>query len=356
MAAADVEGEELELLVGGRSFTGWERVEVSRSLEAASGSFALEVSGRGLPIRDGDEVEVRLASTVVLRGFVDEVRRRGTATERVQNVAGRDRTADLVDCSELSEPGEWRDLDLQQLVELVAAPFGVPVRSLLEEELEPFRRLARQSGDTAWTVIERAGRLRGVLVHSDGLGGLVLERPGRTLADVELVEGRNVLQWDDRQTSRDRFSSYVVRGQFPGSDDFYGVAASSIEATAADPSIARFRPLLVLAEGAVVFQDAADRARWEATVRAARAHTLELVVPGWRQNVGGRPWALNELVHVLLPGAPLDEVLLVNDVVFAKSLEEGTTTTLRLTRRDAYDPRPEVDPADEFEFDEDEEG
>lgn len=348
---ASVHDEELELLVDGRSFTGWERCEVTRSLEAASGAFSVQVSNKDpLPIRAGQEVTVRLAREVVLRGHVDVVQARGGARERALVVAGRDATADLVDCSELSEPGEWHDVDLQQLVELIARPFGVEVRSLLEETTEPFVRFARQSGETAWSAIERACRLRGVLGHSSGDGALVLERPGRNLTDVALIEGRNVRDWAVGTNLTQRFSHYAVRAQHPGADDYFADQAALVEGSADDPFVERFRPLLVLAEGALSFDGANDRAAWEATVRAARSATCSVTVRGWRQKPGGRVWQLNELAHVVLPGAGLDQILLVNEVRHSLDGEAGTVTEVNLTRKDAYDPEPEVDEAEELEF------
>lgn len=355
--ATTVNDEELELLVEGRSFSGWERCEVTRSMEAASGTFSVQVSARDpLPIRAGQEVTVRLARAVVLRGHVDVVQARGGPRERSVVVAGRDLTADLVDCSELSEPGEWHDVDLQQVVELIAEPFGVEVRSLLEEATDPFFRFARQSGESAWSAIERACRLRGVLVHSSGDGALVLERPGRNLTDVALIEGRNVQEWAVGTNLTQRFSHYVVRAQHPGADDYFADQSALVEGTAEDPLVERFRPLLVLAEGALAFEGAADRAAWEATVRAARSATCSVTVRGWRQKPGGRVWQLNELAHVVIPGAGLDQVLLVNELRHSLDSDQGTVTEVGLTRKDAYDPQPEVDEADELEFGDEDDG
>lgn len=349
--------DELELLVGSSRFTGWERVEVTRSLEAASGSFSLEVSDRDpLPVREGQEVTVRLAGTTVVRGHVDRLLVRGDAQGTTTVVSGRDLTADLVDCSELTEPGEWFDVGLVELVSLIASPFGVEVRSLLEEEPSPFSRFARQPGETAWSAVERACRLRGVLAHSSGDGALLLERPGRASAAAELVEGRNVLAWAVERDLRQRFSSYVVRAQSPGTDDFYADQSALVEATSEDLGVERYRPLLVLAEGALVFENARDRARWEATVRAARGATASVTVQGWRQVPDGPAWDLNLLVRTRLERARLDQVLLVNGLRFSRDLEEGTTTEVDLTRRDAYDPQPEVEPDEDGFFLEDEEG
>lgn len=349
-----VDEEELELVVGGRKLSGWEAVEVSLSLQAASGTFDVQASGAvPSPLRLGEEVEVRVGGELLIRGHVDQREARGDARSRQLRAGGRDLTADLVDCSDLSEPGEWLDIDLQQLVELLARPFGVDVRSLLEEELEPFVRFARQPGESVWSMIERACRLRGVLVHSSGDGGLVIERPGRNFADVALIEGRNVLAWAVHENERERFQHYVVRAQVSASDEFFGDQAALVEGTADDPGVGRFRPLLVLAEGALAFEGAQDRAQWEASVRAARAQVATCTVRGWRQRPGGRLWRVNELSQVVLQGAGLDQTLLVSEVRLTRDREQGSQAELSLVRRDAFDPQPEVDPDQGLEWGED---
>lgn len=349
--------EELQLVVGGRTLAGWESLEVSIALEAASGTFQVRASGAvPSPLQVGQDVEARVGGELLLRGFVDELEARGDASSRQLVAGGRDRTADLVDCSDLSEPGEWLDVDLQTLVQLLADPFGVEVRNLLEEEVEPFVRFARQPGETAWSAVERACRLRGVLVHSSGDGNLVLERPGKNLADVELIEGRNVLAWSVRESARQRFQRYVVRSQVSGADEFFGEQAALVEGEATDPGVERFRPLLVLAEGALAFDGAQDRARWEATVRAARAQVVTLTVPGWRQRPGGRLWRVNELSHVVLPGAALDQTLLISEVRMTRDRDQGSLSEVSLVRRDAFDPKPEVDPDEEVFWGQDDEG
>lgn len=353
-----VQEEDLELVVGGRALSGWESVQVTLSLEAASGTFQVKASGAApSPLRVGQDVDVRVGGELLIRGFVDDVEARGDASSRSVSASGRDKAADLVDCSELSEPGEWLDVDLFQLLELIVRPFGVTVRNLLEEELEPFVRFARQPGESAWSMIERACRLRGVLVHADGEGGLLLERPGKELADVALIEGRNVLAWSVRESSRQRFAHYVVRAQSSGADEFYGEQAALVEGTADDPGVERFRPLLVLAEGALAFEGAQDRARWEATVRAARAAVVTCTVRGWRQRPGGRLWRPNLLSQVVLRGAALDQTLLVSEVTLTRDREQGTLSQVSLIRADAFDPQPEVDPDEGLEWgDEDAEG
>ena len=348
----DVEADELELLVNGTTWRGWRSLSVSRSLEQAAGQFQVETrtgSLEPLPIRPGDEVVARLSGGVnLVTGVVDTLEGSSDGQRRSITLAGRDRTAQLVDCSAPAEPGEYKELDLEELARSLAEPFGVTVVREVDSLAlgARFPSFKLQHGEKAWAAIERACRLRGILAHSDGEGRLVLSRPGAELAAVELVEGENVLASTFRYTLADRFSLYTVKGQGSGSDASWGETVAAVEGNATDPEIELFRPLLVLAEGRVTFSSAEDRAQWEATVRAARAAQVGVSVQGWRQGdprERGPAWQVNQRVPVRIPSLGIKRELLVQAIQFSRGLDGGTLGQLTLVRRDAYQPQPAVD-------------
>jgi prophage tail gpP-like protein len=357
----DIRGDELELLIRGQAFTGWESMSLARALDAVAAQFEVTVADRDpYPIRAGDEVSVRLAGTVLLTGYVDSVESSGGPTGREFTVQGRDRTADLVDCSAGLRPGEdpdeledlteWVGVTLIDLATELAAPFGVDVRALFTETQEPFDLFRRQVGESAWSAIERAARRRGVLVFSSGEGELLLDLPasGRASASLTEGEGGNVKGWTVSIDHRPRHSHYLARAQLPGSDAFNGTVPAEIEGRARDNGVSRFRPLLVLGEGAMTFDDADDRAAWEASVRAARSERLSVIVPGWRQVARTGPvWTVNQTAEVRILSAGIQSTLLVDSVQFLRSAE-GTTTQLGLTRPDAYRAEPVIEDVEDF--------
>lgn len=353
----DVRGDELELVLGGRSFTGWKRMTVARALSSLSAEFELVVVDRApYPVRPGDAVTVKVAGELVLSGFVDRIKLEGGEEGRTFEIAGRDRTADLIDCSAglpqeegAEELSEIAGGTLLELVELLAAPLGVTVRAAAGLDATPFDLFRRQPGETAWSAVERLCRRRGVLAFSSPAGELLLELPAAGVAAGQLLEGPrgNVISWAVSVDHRERFSLYDVRAQVPGTDDYAGLPALEIGGRATDEGIQRFRPLLVLGEGAMTFEDTEDRAAWEAAVRAARSERLEVIVPGWRQVPKGRVWAVNETVQVDIPRAGLRSTLLVDEVTFVRD-EGGSTTRLGLTRPTAYQAEPVVEDLEDF--------
>jgi prophage tail gpP-like protein len=331
---------DVRLNVGGKIFSGWESVAVARSMETVSGAFQLEVSDvNPWPIAPGDECTVTVAGEVVVTGYIDkvEVSISGSPTHTF-NVSGRDKTADLVDCSAIGV-SEFKQQDVLQIAQKLAQPFGVKVSSQGSVGAK-FPKFSVQPGDTAWATIERACRARGLLALADGKGGLILTEPSKTRGGTAIAEGQNVLEATGTFDNSDRFSKYLVKAQSAGTDEFNGEAAATVKAEATDEGVKRYRPLLTVAESSSTVEAAKKRAGWEATVRAARAGKLSVKVQGWNKGTGGL-WAINELVAVSMPSMRISGDMLVAGVQFEISLTGGTVTTLELVRPDAYAVEPD---------------
>ncbi|MEF2145118.1 MAG: phage tail protein [Desulfovibrionaceae bacterium] len=332
---------ELTLTVGGRIWRGWKSVSVTRSVEALAGSFSLGLLDRWseemlpLPLAPDMDCCVEIGGDPVITGAIDEVRAELSAQGRAFTVSGRDSTAELVDCSAVHQPGEWSGLDLLSLAQRLAELFGVRVFNLAPRG-EKFPVCKIQPGETAHEVLERHCRQRGVLCTSDTSGNLVLAMPGAAVCSEALVEGDNVLSATAQYSRRERFSEYLVRGQSQGADDNFGEAVAHVSAAATDPGIARFRPLLITAEGQSDKLSARERAHWEATVRAARAARCTVTVQGWRQRTGhGELWPVNAVVPVRIPSVRLEADMLISRVQYSLSAS-GSVTELELVRPDAF--------------------
>jgi len=335
--------DELKLVIRGQVYRGFESISVTRTLEAAAGSFSTTVNTKKpWPILPGDELTLFLGTQQVARGFVDKVAPELAESGRRIQVEGRDRTAELVDCSADLELGsEWDRSPLEQIVGDLCGPFGIQVVNELPA-IEPFPLFSLQPGETAWEAIERACRLRGILAFANGAGNLVLTRPTRTREDELLREGFNIKAASASLDYSERFNEIIVRGQQFGTDEAYGEQAAQLEGKAFDPAIRLQRRLVILAEGGVSDGSAQLRAQWEATTRAARSTKVTIELQGWSQR-SGKLWAPNQLVPVDVPSLELAGDLLVSSVTFGLSDVEGSTTRLELMRPDAFTPQPIVE-------------
>ena len=346
---------DISVLVKGSIYTGWEAVTVAKSIESASGGFAVTVSDVDpWPIAPGDECTVKLEGEQVVKGYVDKVDVEIGPESHTFRVAGRDKAADLVDSSVDSKTSEYSGQSLTQIARDIAKPFGVEITAETDVG-KAFPRFSVQPGDTAWATIERAARMRGVLLLSDGNGGILLTKPKKEKASVALKQGENILSATASFDDSERFSKYVVKGQNPGtlanifaepgeaSAQNVAKQTAQVGATFTDEGVKRHRPMVVVAESTVDGATTKQRAKWEATVRAARALKVTVRVQGWRKKEGEGLWRVNELVACDIPLLRIKDDLLVSDVEFSCDIEGGTVTTLQLTRPDAYAVEPEAD-------------
>jgi prophage tail gpP-like protein len=332
---------ELILLINGTRFGGWTEVECVRGIEQAAGSFRVGYTDRytGQPnpylIEDGAAVRVLMDGETVFTGYVDRPVVAFDAETHSLTIEGRDATGDLVDASAVPEHGgQWLNADLGQIAGELAQPFGIPVH--VEADVgEKFPGFALQEGETVFEAIERAARMRALLLVSDGLGGLLLTRAG-TAPAAALIEGVNIKSGRSERDARGRYSRYLCRGQVQASDELDAESAYQQEAHYDDPGVLRHRPLVVLAEDQGHAKSVQARAEWECRRRAAKGTRVYITVQGWR-DAAGRLWRINTVAPVRSPTLGIDNELLIVEV--RNTLDErGTLTELTLAPRGGYEP------------------
>lgn len=333
-----------ELVVDGRIYGGWKRLEVQRSIEQIAGGFILELTSRwpgaDVPVglREGLPCEVRLGGETVITGYIDMFEPDLTDTSSMIRVEGRDKTGDLVDCSAIHKTGQWRGVRLEQIVRDIAAPFGITVE-VATDTGEVFKRFALEEGEHAFDAIDRACRLRAVLVTSTPQGNLLLTRASETATDVTLKEGVNIRRISATHTWKDRHSEIFLKAQVPGDDDEHGADAAHLKASAKDGEINRYRPLIVMAEHGTSAKALGQRAKWETLVRMGRGKRGKCTVLGWRtgqDGASGPLWQPNTLVHIDSPRMNLQREMLIVGCAYSLS-EQGTTTELTFARREAFE-------------------
>lgn len=332
------------LEVGGRSFAGWTTATVSKGLQHPAGAFSLDYASRaedGRPpegIAAGEACRVLIGGTPVIGGHVDRADGGFDARSRRLTVTGRDRTADLVDCSAVNAPGSWKDRTLAQIAADLLAPFGLSAETSADPGA-PFKSFALQQGETVWSALERLARFRGLLLTSDGEGRPRLIRPGARRAGFVLRQGGALLAASGGRDMTDRFRRYLVKGQSAGDDDVNGEAAAGPSAEAIDPLARPGRTLLIVAEEQATLASLKARAGWEASVRAARSDAWTLTVQGWR-DPDGELWAADTVVRAEVPWLGLNGDVLISDVHFRLDAGGGSTCSLDCTPPDAWRPEP----------------
>lgn len=344
MAAPD---NTVRLAFAGRAFEGWTGFRVTRSMQAGSSVFELSATERFVPrarvFEPGAACELRVGRDVLVTGYVNTVSIRLAADQHSISLSGRDRVGDLIDCSDPLLPPELYNVSLTYLATVLAAPFGVAVRALVDVGAN-FAKVSINPGERSWEVIEKHCRYRQILPLTDGIGGLLLTRAGLVRAAGTIVEGKNLLSGQADRSDLERFSDYTVKGQ---SFDL-GDGAGSPVGTARDKAVTRYRPLSIVASEAVDQDRCGELARWEALTRAARAEEVQITVQGWRDQAGAL-WRPNTIVPVLSPVLGLAGDYLVSEVSLSLD-SNGTSSALSLMRPDAFKQAPasELDEQDDL--------
>ena len=331
---------DVRLYVNGRVYGGWKAVSVTRSLDAISGRFDLGAMDRWDAKRErwtifpGDECELRIDGVPVITGYVDRASPSFTTDSHGISISGRDKTADLVDCSAIVKGNELRGLKLEEIAAAIAKPFGLRVAAQVNTG-PVFGVFAIQPGETCWEAIERAARQRFMVVSVDGSGNLIIADVGTRRAADRLVEGVNIKAASADYDYSQRFSRYMVRGQQSAQNDGAEVGSHDIESTADDPGIKRYRPKILTAEMQATDGSATNRAQLEAATRAGKSTRISATVQGWTMS-NGELWPVNALATVSSTFLSVNEDLVISSVRFALSEGDGFTTELELTRPDAY--------------------
>ncbi len=333
---------EIVVAINGTNYAGWTAADATRSLDALCGSFNVELSDRWgeqqIPreIRPGDACQVFADGEPVITGYVDVVSPSIGPDEHKVAISGRDKTADMVDCSGEIESFEAYNITLDALATMLAKPFGIQVKTICGVGAA-FYRVALEPGETAFDCLDRYAKKRGILCTTDGEGALVLSsRENFKECGAAIVEGVNLLSGVANFDFRDRFSEYTTNGQMPS---MFGGARDPVHdqvGRARDNNVKRYRPLFLSCEMNACGDDARIRSENECAYRAGKSLRANIDVPGWR-HAGGELWTPGQLIPVTSDSLYLDGPLLVGSGVrYAFSSEGGTIAELELTRPDAY--------------------
>ena len=333
------------LRTDGRLFTGWTSVSVTRSIESVAGYFELGVnvpSGTDLSgLAPGKKFTLEIEGQIVCTGYIDSRRRQMTADSMKITVAGRDKTADLIDCAAVYSGGQWKNRTLEQIARDLSAPYGVTVRWELsdKESSAAFPGFTLDHSETVYEALVRASRARGVLMTSNAAGELVFSRAASTATD-ELVLGENLLTLDFEEDFRDRFSEYTVKGYARANgaegDDIDAKSIVSRKGTATDSDVTRYRPMIIIADSKITAKDAQARALREQRRRLAKSITFEAEIDGWTRK-DGQLWMPNLLVTIDASKYAIKTTeLLASKVTLILNDQDGLKTRVSLAPREGF--------------------
>ncbi|CAB5645843.1 phage baseplate assembly protein [Providencia hangzhouensis] len=341
----------IELKLGNTIYSGWKKLDVTRSLEDMSGQFSLGITVKSddspLVLKPGQACQLAMNGQPVVTGYVDSVDVSISSDERTITLAGRDKTGDLVDCAAVHGKGQWRNVPLETIAKDLCKPFGVTVRWQVTDAAaaSAFRQWQIEPGETVFDNLSRAARHRGVLMTSNAAGELVFASAG-TQSVATLILGQSerqgvkVLSLDSTLSWQERFSVYRVKGA-SAAGGRWGETQTATQSTAVymdtkDPDITRYRPTIIIADDNMTNAKGTARAQWEQKRAMAHATKANVTVQGWFKS-SGQLWQTNEIAQLQAVAAGfVDESLLIVSVNFLLDNDGGTTTRLELMPRDGF--------------------
>lgn len=331
----------IALLVGGQQFTGFKSVDVGCGIEQFAGTFDVEcadrwaINGQVTPLLEGVPCTVQIYGQTVITGFIDASNPRYGKDEHSLNVTGRDAAGDLVDCAAVSDGFGVLNRTLPQIAQDLCAPFGIAVSVAPGVDAGPAFQYQRINvGETVFEVLSRLAQIRGVLIVSDGQGGIQITQAGTARASTRLQLGVNIKAAEAVHSIQQRFHEYLVYGQTFELDN--PAAAQQVLGRATDnyAAIRSARKTIIdPVEPSDIYQ--ADRlARWVANTRRAQGKRAIFTVKGWRD--GKTPWRHNTIVPVDDPWSRFQGDYLICGVRFRIDKDEGEVAQLSVVPADAY--------------------
>lgn len=341
--------DDLTLETDGVALQGWDRIEVTRSIERLPSTFSLSLldlypgSDNRKRVRPGESCRVMLGQDLVLTGYIDRWSPVLSPGRHEIQAVGRSKCQDLVDCSAEWPSNVISNVDARGIIQRLAEPYGISVTTDVSG-IRSVPQFTLNWGESPQEVIDRVTRWAGLLYYDLPDGNLFLTRVSDGRASSGLEEGVNVERAWYEESMDERFSDYTgVSLNFTpvGEAGSSGYDAVTL-ATAKDPEAAsmRYRKRIVMVESTLVARDmATDCINWEMNRRYGRSRNLRVITDSWRDS-SGRLWEPNTLVPVNIPTLDVEQQdLLLAEVTYIRD-EDGTHAEMILLPPAAFAIQP----------------
>lgn len=339
--------DKVSLRTGGNVYEGWQKVRITRSLTAMSGTFDLELTWThqgnitaynafidGL-LNDAECI-VEIGKDRLITGYLDDLIPSYDDSTITIHIMGRDKTSDLIDCSVIQQSGQFKKQTLSQIAKIVCTPFGVNV--IVETDVgSVFERVQVEQGETVYELLMRLAKQRGVLLTTNGYGELVITRASTTRGEIALKLGVNVKAARGRFSRKHRFSEYIVKtiGGVGWEDEQPLENVGGIAASIKDNEIKRYRPMIIVNEDITTAEGASLRGQWERQRAISRSNSAEYTVTGWRNLSTGNLFKMNRIVPVTDPIMKIDSDMLISSLLFSEDSETGRLVVMSVVDPDS---------------------
>lgn len=331
----------VRLLVGGLSHDDWDAYDVDSDLLTPADAWrvVLAVKGGTVPaqIVAGASVEIRVGNDLVMTSRIDTIEDEAARDGLRVVISGRDRAADLVDCS--APIFTARLVGLQEIVTKLVTEFGIKAPRINAASTRIREKINVEPGDTAWDALAHAAEANGLWPWFEPDGTLVVGGPDYDAPPVATLilrkagDRNNVLSLARSRSMQGRYSELTVLGQTHGTMTETGKHA--IKAKATDKGVSWHRPKLIIDHESDSPAVAQDRARKLLADSRLRGFTLSAVVAGHRivapgQASDGTLWTPGQRVRVISEPHGIDDVFFLMARKLTGGRHQGARTQLTL--------------------------
>lgn len=299
--------QRISLLIGGFDYKNWKSISIKRSVVQMAGEFSFTCSNihsgqnEKWEIFGGSPCQVVLEGEPIITGYIDDINPSYDSENNDITFTGRDKTADLVDCTfDLDTfDNEYFNLTVAQVIQRLCNPFGIEVVLDTPEisgdfsEVIPVYRI--EPGVFVYEMISELCLQYGVMPMTLGDGKLHITRTGLFRTFDKLEGGVNIKSASLNQSDKDRYRTYYVYGaQVENAFD----RAKALQGKFEDKYIKRHRTLSVpVSEGATTKGICDTRTEWEAGTREGASRKVTVGLQSWTQS-NNVPWPLNAIVAI----------------------------------------------------------
>ena len=358
-AAPPGASDTLSLIVNGQTWTGWQRVSITRAMERMPANFMIQVtekypSSADIVFNPGDRCQVMIGSDLVITGYIDRYQAIVVANNHTVSIFGRSLSQDLVDCAAFvaqdpsfqsgvsSESFQIMPATALAIAQQLAQPYNVNIWSSAGPGVQIPRPFRIAPGETVWEIIDRLLRLSQLVAFDMPDGSVQFAQAGSASMASGFQQGVNIEQATVNYSMDQRFQLYEAF--VIGTDAFY---LGTVQATgaasggsASDNGVPRFRKRIIISEQSFQGQSIAQaRAQWEANRRAARSQSVLIRCDAWRDQAGAL-WDLNHLAPVNIPAIKINSVnWLIGAITYTRD-ETGQHALITLMPAGAFQPEP----------------
>jgi prophage tail gpP-like protein len=347
------------ILINGRTYSDvWEYIDINLSMEAFTRSIAVRTADifEERPdlwnIKRGDPYTAYINNEKIITGFIDRIGLSYRGDHQSISFTGRDKTADLIDCSWTAEvkqgnkvyvQNEWDRIYVLNLIKTYCKPYGITVEYDKALQKKVWTRLDQYSanvGEPPYKLIVKICQKYGIVPLSRGDGKLYLTKSATDKYAIDTLGANNVLTADLDTSDEERFNEYIVKGYWSGTKALVQIGGFLVsEGRFTDPrnDVRKERKLVIYSNSAADDTEAKQTAEWEAKIRNGKSAEVKYTLEGWTEVKTGKTWKINYLLPVNDKRFAIKEPMLIDNVNFNFDSASGYITKLGLVDRTTFD-------------------